>query len=87
MTCKSFLKNRDSLAREYFRKFNKSIFESKLDDEMEIRWSKLLQKTAGRAHLTKIGGVRKAWIELSLKVLDRDGNFFLPLMFSGLKLG
>eukprot|EP01026_Neomeris_dumetosa_P040838 TRINITY_DN3378_c0_g1_i10.p1 TRINITY_DN3378_c0_g1~~TRINITY_DN3378_c0_g1_i10.p1 ORF type:complete len:590 (-),score=58.74 TRINITY_DN3378_c0_g1_i10:220-1989(-) len=78
----AFKKNRDTIARSFFREFNERVCGSRLPDNLEITWSEHKRTTAGSAGLSKkIGNVSSdqseqtqyiARIELSSKILDTE---------------
>ncbi|XP_067852766.1 germ cell nuclear acidic protein [Heptranchias perlo] len=70
---KNFKRNREELTQELYNLFNKSVFQQKLPEKMEITWNKKMRKTAGYCVTgQKRDGVlqRYARIELSEKVCD-----------------
>eukprot|EP00049_Salpingoeca_infusionum_P011662 m.203698 g.203698 ORF g.203698 m.203698 type:complete len:364 (-) comp14993_c0_seq2:905-1996(-) len=69
-TARQFARQRESLARALFQKYNETVFGNALPQDMVITWSKRLNTTAGRAILQRKGQVRLAHIELSTKVVD-----------------
>ncbi|KAJ3215122.1 hypothetical protein HK099_006509 [Clydaea vesicula] len=82
-TKKNFRKNKEFLSSKLFKEFNESVFDNKLPKNLEIFWSKTLQKTAGRTHTVKKlengyckdnnnAYIYSAKIELSEKVLDDE---------------
>uniref|UniRef100_UPI00398ECB8A germ cell nuclear acidic protein isoform X1 n=2 Tax=Pristiophorus japonicus TaxID=55135 RepID=UPI00398ECB8A len=70
---KNFKRNREELTQELYSLYNKSIFQQKLPEKLEITWNKKMRKTAGYCVTgQKRDGVlqRYARIELSEKVCD-----------------
>ncbi|XP_078268127.1 germ cell nuclear acidic protein [Rhinoraja longicauda] len=70
---KNFKQNREQLTQELYNLYNKTIFQQKLPEKLEIKWNKKMTKTAGYC----ITGLKKdesllryARIELSEKVCD-----------------
>ena len=79
---KSFLKQRDELARRLYVKYNDLVFGSQLPVELDIAWNKRLATTAGLTHYKRThvssnpSSCRElkysARIELSCKVIDTE---------------
>ncbi|NXT82339.1 ACRC protein, partial [Zapornia atra] len=70
---KYFKKNREELAQKLYCLYNRTIFDQKLPEKMEITWNKKMRKTAGYCVTGKTAGPegrRYARIELSEKVCD-----------------
>jgi predicted SprT family Zn-dependent metalloprotease len=76
MSFSGFSRQRESLARELYRHYNKVIFDFSLPTDLDISWNKRLISTAGLTHYSrKLYGddlipIYTARIELSSKVLD-----------------
>ncbi|KAI3645122.1 hypothetical protein MP228_011286 [Amoeboaphelidium protococcarum] len=60
-------RDQHKLAAEYFDEFNQTIFDGKLEN-VELKWSKTLRKTAGSAEYQKAS--TRCSITLSQKILD-----------------
>ncbi|KAI3633840.1 hypothetical protein MIR68_008172 [Amoeboaphelidium protococcarum] len=60
-------RDQHTLAAEYFDEFNQTLFEGKLEN-VELKWSKTLRKTAGSAEYQKVSA--RCSIALSQKILD-----------------
>lgn len=73
MSLSEFKGRREELTRAVFQEFDQVAFGGKLTEhKVTVAWSKRLNTTAGKTLLTKTaGGIYKAKIELSVKVLDR----------------
>ncbi|NWH62202.1 ACRC protein, partial [Geococcyx californianus] len=70
---KYFKKNKDELVQKLYSLYNRTIFEQKLPEKMEILWNKKMRKTAGYCVTGQTKGPeakRYARIELSEKVCD-----------------
>ncbi|XP_051877750.1 germ cell nuclear acidic protein [Pristis pectinata] len=70
---RNFKRNREELTQELYNLYNKTIFQQKLPEKMEIAWNKKMRKTAGYCVTgQKRDDVlqRYARIELSEKVCD-----------------
>jgi len=67
-----FLKQRDTVTRELFELYNKTVFNDKLPSDMRITYNKRMTKTAGFCYYTTCGPdkVKGSRIELSEKVVD-----------------
>lgn len=70
---RNFKQNREQLTQELYNLYNKTVFQQKLPEKLEIKWNKKMTKTAGYC----ITGLKKdesllryARIELSEKVCD-----------------
>ncbi|KAI8898764.1 SprT-like family-domain-containing protein [Globomyces pollinis-pini] len=70
------LLDRDRLSKKYYTEFNRNVFNNSLPSDMEIAWSKRLNKTAGRTLLIKSRAECKdlyqCKIELATKVVDTE---------------
>ena len=79
----SFVKIREKITKESFNEFNSKVFKGSLKD-VEVLWSKRLNKTAGLTRLKSLtkGGLKKrfAEIELSVKVIDNEERLRSTLM-------
>lgn len=69
-----FNKNKEELADFLFKLYNSEIFDNCLPHDTKLKWSKTLQKTAGRCACKKKMNSDKSWdrfceIELAVKVL------------------
>ena len=67
-TVAAFAKQREQHTARWYAVFNQKIFDNKLPTDMEIKWSKTLNKTAGLTRLYRLGTKNVAEIELSTKV-------------------
>ncbi|OSX67889.1 hypothetical protein POSPLADRAFT_1165418 [Postia placenta MAD-698-R-SB12] len=66
-------KRREGYAQELFDELNKVVFGGGLPAETQLKWSKRLLTTAGRARWHKSRhGVQTSEIELAVKILDSD---------------
>lgn len=67
----AFMRKRSSLAKSWYQKFNKQVFQNKLPEEVPIKWTGRLQRTAAQTlFITNIDGSKKVVIKLSKYVLD-----------------
>ncbi|XP_067903591.1 germ cell nuclear acidic protein isoform X2 [Heterodontus francisci] len=70
---RNFKRNREELTQELYDLYNKSVFQQKLPEKLEITWNKKMRKTAGYCVTgqKRDGALRRyARIELSEKVCD-----------------
>ncbi|XP_072127385.1 germ cell nuclear acidic protein [Mobula birostris] len=69
---KNFKRHREELTQELYNLYNKTVFQQKLPEKMEIIWNKKMRKTAGYCVTGKKRDAlqRYARIELSEKVCD-----------------
>ena len=67
---REFNKKREQTVSNLFKLFNKTVFDGKLPNDLEITWNKRMTKTAGFCYYSKSLGVRKCRLELSDKVID-----------------
>ena len=77
---KQFAGQRDAMARQLYQRFNTEAFGDQLPTELELRWSKTLNTTAGRAILQRNPRTAEyfASIELSTKVGGQGARSGLP---------
>lgn len=66
----NFKQNKEELVLKLFKLYNKTVFEEKLPEDLPIKWSSRLLKTAGCCRYKSKGSTRTAEIELSEKVCD-----------------
>lgn len=72
---KKFQKEKESLSKQLFVEFNEKIFENKLPSDLQVKWNKTLNTTAGITKYSRRKGLDgtieySASIELSSKVID-----------------
>ncbi|NXH15514.1 ACRC protein, partial [Bucco capensis] len=70
---KYFKKNKEELAQKLYCLYNRTIFQQKLPEKLEINWNKKMRKSAGYCFTGQIVGpetTRYARIELSTRVCD-----------------
>lgn len=67
---REFKKIRDNVVKELFHLYNKTVFDNKLPDDLQITWNNRMTKTAGFCFYSKLGSKNSSRIELSDKVLD-----------------
>lgn len=71
----ALFERRQAYAKLLFKELNESIFGGRLPATTELKWSKRLLTTAGRAHWHRSrDGSEKTSIELAEKILDCDGE-------------
>ncbi|VFV43478.1 Hypothetical predicted protein [Lynx pardinus] len=76
---RKFKKNKDSLVQEMYSLFNRSVFDKKLPEKIDIGWNKKMLRTAGLCTTGETRYPKKeryAKIQISLKVCDSAGNGF-----------
>ncbi|XP_012785280.2 germ cell nuclear acidic protein [Ochotona princeps] len=72
-TGKNFKHNRDELAQKIYKLINRTVFDQKMPEKIEIGWNKKMLKTAGLCSSGELQSPEKqrfAKIEISLKVCD-----------------
>ncbi|XP_029785522.1 acidic repeat-containing protein [Suricata suricatta] len=70
---RKFKKNKDSLVQEMYSLFNRSVFDQKLPEKIDIGWNKKMLKTAGLCTTGETQSPKKeryATIQISVKVCD-----------------
>ncbi|XP_042830582.1 acidic repeat-containing protein [Panthera tigris] len=70
---RKFKKNKDSLVQEMYSLFNRSVFDKKLPEKIDIGWNKKMLRTAGLCTTGETQYLKKeryAKIQISLKVCD-----------------
>ncbi|XP_045328474.1 acidic repeat-containing protein [Leopardus geoffroyi] len=70
---RKFKKNKDSLVQEMYSLFNRSVFDQKLPEKIDIGWNKKMLRTAGLCTTGETRYPKKeryAKIQISLKVCD-----------------
>ncbi|XP_032448105.1 acidic repeat-containing protein isoform X2 [Lynx canadensis] len=70
---RKFKKNKDSLVQEMYSLFNRSVFDKKLPEKIDIGWNKKMLRTAGLCTTGETRYPKKeryAKIQISLKVCD-----------------
>ena len=84
-TKKTFEKQRESLTKELFSKFNRTVFDGKLES-VNVVWQPRLRTTAGVTRLKRLQGTnagsnqRIASIELATKILDCESRLASTLL-------
>ncbi|KAH8585135.1 family metallopeptidase [Cryptosporidium sp. chipmunk genotype I] len=67
----AFVRQRSSIAKHWYQKFNKQVFQSRLPEEVPIKWTGRLQRTAAQTlFITNVDGSKRVVIKLSKYVLD-----------------
>ncbi|PPS95978.1 SprT family metallopeptidase [Cryptosporidium hominis] len=67
----AFIRQRSSIAKHWYQKFNKQVFHNRLPEEVPIKWTGRLQRTAAQTlFITNIDGSKRVVIKLSKYVLD-----------------
>ncbi|KAF7456643.1 hypothetical protein HWI79_2812 [Cryptosporidium felis] len=68
-----FVRQRTYLAKSWYQRFNQQVFRNRLPEEVPIKWTGRLQRTAAQTlFITNIDGSRKVVIKLSKYVLDSE---------------
>ena len=67
---RQFNKTRDQIVKGLFSEYNRTVFNTRLPEDLQITWNKRMTKTAGFCYLSKALNIRNARIELSDKVID-----------------
>lgn len=69
----AFARQRSSLAKSWYQKFNRQVFQNKLPQQVPIKWTGRLQRTAAQTlFITNMDGSRRVMIKLSKYVLDNE---------------
>ncbi|OII73886.1 family metallopeptidase [Cryptosporidium ubiquitum] len=67
----AFVRQRSSLAKFWYQNFNKQVFQNRLPEEIPIKWTGRLQRTAAQTlFITNVDGSKRVIIKLSKYVLD-----------------
>ncbi|KAK9171265.1 SprT family metallopeptidase [Cryptosporidium meleagridis] len=67
----AFIRQRSSIAKYWYQKFNKQVFQNRLPEEVPIKWTGRLQRTAAQTlFITNVDGSKRVVIKLSKYVLD-----------------
>lgn len=78
---KPVMRNRELMAQDTFRSFDKRVFQGRLGAGTSLTWSNKLRTTAGVTRLTKkADGSKTAFIVLSTKVCDDSSRINSTLM-------
>ncbi|KAJ1609779.1 SprT-like metallopeptidase [Cryptosporidium canis] len=69
----AFVRQRSSLARYWYQQFNGKVFKNRLPEEVPIKWTGRLQRTAAQTlFITHVDGSKRVVIKLSKYVLDSE---------------